>query len=164
MSRLYHYLDFEIAMVGLVTEGQIEVHLGLEVRRGVQVHHWDQTRQNKVEQISGDILFYVLLRVWGKVVDLRPELSIILSYSDSEGQISFCLVKSFFLPFYREFSTLSTLMDGIFQIKTEGAFPVNILSISPLSIYIMSYVVVTPLSLSISRTNFAYKQNLSLSL
>ena len=99
MSRLYYYLDFEIAVVGLVTEGQIEVHLGLEVRRGVQVDHWDQTRQNKVEEISDKILFHVLLRVWGKVVDLRPELSIILSYSDSEGRSSFCVVKSFFFTF-----------------------------------------------------------------
>ena len=99
VSALFFYLDFEIAVVGLVTEGQIEVHLGLEVRRGVQVHHGDQTRQNKVEKISGNILFYVLLRVRGKVVDLRPELSIILSYSDSEGRRSFCLIYSFFFTF-----------------------------------------------------------------
>ena len=58
VSALFFYLDFEIAVVGLVTEGQIEVHLGLEVRRGVQVHHGDQTRQNKVEKISGNIFYY----------------------------------------------------------------------------------------------------------
>ena len=138
MSRLYFfYLDFEIAVVGLVTEGQIEVHLGLEVRRGVQVHHWDQTRQNKVEKISDNIFYSMSYsvsggRLWIFVLNCPSSCLILIQ----RAGVDFVWLRAFFLPFYSKFSTLSTLMDGIFQIKTEGAFPVNILSISPLSIYI----------------------------
>ena len=41
------YLYFDIAVVGLVTEGQSQVNLRLEVRRGVQVQHWDQTKRER---------------------------------------------------------------------------------------------------------------------
>ena len=74
-------------------------------------------------------------------------------------------LETFFLPFYREFSTVSTLIDGIFDIKTEGSVPVNIIyKYHHYLIFGLSYMAVTPLSLSISSTKLTYKQNVSISL
>ena len=152
--------------MALVSEGQADVNLGLEVGCRVQVDIWDQTAQNRNKKISGNILFltpcpgegcrsssssvhhHVLFwfRGWG-VADLLGLFEPLTFL----WWIFQCLHSHWWYILYQNWRS-----------RPCHYYFYHFLPTWRYNIY--TYTAVTPLSLSMSSTKFTCKHNLSVSV